>query len=512
MIRALARRLPIEAILVGLGLCAILVAFVSADPSSRTTFSNSPFTDEAFNTVNARNFAVLGRWSTDDWNLYLVNLPFSVLEGVWLRIVGVGIVQVRLIAIACVSLTAATLVWGLRGIVGRGAAAFAGLAFAASGLVLVYGRLAYLEDLVVLCLTLGAMVLAADERLTTRWGALSGVCFAVAIGAKPSAGFAVAGILTAVLVALGRRDVAARRWAFGAITAIAVAGLAWAVFIWLPNRDAVAIDMKIWAQVGISLSPADLIHSVWQYLRTGNDQLYGKMLGSLLALGAAGLVACGLMRRRLSRTQTRLVLASVGWLVFGFGILAIASYTPNRYVVPLVPPLAIIAATGLATTGQWLSERLGQLAEMNPEAGAGSHPQDGPRFRWVRLAGAALTIAVTVAAVTPGLVWYVSWAHGATYTLPDIQARFASLVPDGERVAGSQSALFMMRSNAITIITQAGDGPANHEDLYRQGVRWYLVPADDPAPPSVPEGAWAARQRVLCAAYGGVTECLFHVP
>jgi hypothetical protein len=109
------RSQPLEAILVGLGLFALLATFVAADPTSKVTFSSSPFTDEAFNTVNARNFVQLGRWSTDEWNLYLVNLPFSLLQAAWFGLVGVGIVQARLIAIACVSLTAAALIWDLRG-------------------------------------------------------------------------------------------------------------------------------------------------------------------------------------------------------------------------------------------------------------------------------------------------------------------------------------------------------------------------------------------------------------
>lgn len=101
------RTLPFEAILIGIGLFALLAAFVGADPSTRITVSSSPFTDEAFNTINARNLIQLGTWSTDQWNLHLVNLPFSLLEAIWFRIVGVGIVQARLIAIACVSLCAA---------------------------------------------------------------------------------------------------------------------------------------------------------------------------------------------------------------------------------------------------------------------------------------------------------------------------------------------------------------------------------------------------------------------
>ena len=490
----LIRRVPLEAILVGLGLFLLLAAFVAADPASHVTFSTSPFTDEAFNTVNARNYVLLGRWSTDEWNLYLVNLPFSLVEALWFRLVGVGIVQARLVAIACVSLSAAALVWGLRGAVNRRAATFAGIAFAASGLILVYGRLAFLEDMVVLALVLGSVVLVRDERLSPRWGVVSGVCYAVAIGAKPSAAFAVAGILVAVAI-IGIRDWAARRWVAGALAAIVVLGLLWAAVIWLPNRDVVALDLKIWAPENLNLAPLAILKSAWQYVVHDNDHIYGTLLGPLLGLGAAGFFTVALLRRRLTRSQARLALVSIGWLAAGFGILLIASYRPNRYAVPLVPPLAILAALGIQLASTWLEER-------RPEAGSVSGR---------RMAG-TLVLAITVAAAAPGLAWYGSWARGASYNLPEIQSRFASAVPAGERVAGRESALFLMRSQAVTLITQPGGGPANHGDLYAQGVHWYVLPADDPPPPGVSAATWASRQSVECADYGGVRECLFHVP
>jgi 4-amino-4-deoxy-L-arabinose transferase-like glycosyltransferase len=489
------RTLPFEAILIGIGLFALLAAFVGADPSTRITVSSSPFTDEAFNTINARNLIQLGTWSTDQWNLHLVNVPFSLLEAVWFRLVGVGIVQARLIAIACVSLCAAAITESMRGVVGRRVAAFAGLAFATSGLVLAYGRLAYLEDLVLLALTLGTLVLARDERLNGRWGLASGICYAVAIGTKPSAAFAVLGVFLAVAI-LAHRDKAIRRWAVGTGAAIALAGAIWAVFVWLPNRDAVTMDMKIWAPIAIRLAPADAVRSIGGYFVRDNDHVFGSLLGPLAMLGAAGTVALAALRHRIGRAEARLALVSIGWLAVGFAILLVASYRPNRYVVPLVPPLAILAALGLSAVLRWLRERTSA----------------GPTTRSsVRRAAPALAMVVTLIAVAPGLVSYGSWARTATYNLPDIQARFAAAVPDGERVAGRESALFLMRSKAVTLITQPGGGAANAGDLYAQGVRLYVLLVDDPAPPGVPAATWAARQRLVCGEYGGVTECLFRV-
>ena len=80
-------------------LVLLLAAFISADPPPGVTASRGPLTDESWDVVNARNFVLLGRWSTDDWNLYLLNFPFSLSEAAMFSVAGVGIVQARVISI-----------------------------------------------------------------------------------------------------------------------------------------------------------------------------------------------------------------------------------------------------------------------------------------------------------------------------------------------------------------------------------------------------------------------------
>jgi len=500
------RRIPPEAVLVGVGLFVVLAAFIAADPNTGSTSSGAPFTDEAFNVVNARNLVQLGTWSTDEWNLYLVNLPFSVLQAATFQIIGVGIVQARLIMALCVSLTAMGLVWGLRGALGRTCSIFAGLAFGFSGLILFYGRLAFLEDLVVLGLTLGTIVLARDNRLTLRGGIVSGFCYAVAIGTKPSAIFAVVGILFAMGVVWGGRDSATRRWLAGSAAVVALAGLAWAIAIWLPNRAAVATDVKIWPPYQWNLTPAQLFDSVASYLTSGNDHLFTRLLLPLLGMGLAGLVAIVVLRKRLSEAEARLAVAAGGWLAFGFGILMVVSYRPNRYVVPLVPALAILAAIGLHLYLGWLRERLSaRLAAVDEGGPAEPASRAFGRARGL-LPVAVVTLAVLVT-VGPGLAGYAIWARSASYDTIAIQNQFADAVPPGGIVAGRDSALFLMRSKAKTVIV----GLANQGNVYAQGARWYLEPSYSPAPNGVPDATWAARDRVTCAAWRGETVCLYHV-
>jgi 4-amino-4-deoxy-L-arabinose transferase-like glycosyltransferase len=504
------RRIPPEAVLVGIGLFLLLVAFIAADPAANATRSVSPFTDEGGNVVNARNFVVLGTWSTDEWNRHLVSLPFSLLEAATFQLIGVGIVQARLAMILCVSLTAAALVWLLRGAVGRVCATFAGLAFGFSGLILFYGRLAFQEDVVVLGLTLGTLVLAREGRPNLRSGIVTGFCYAVAVGTKPSALFEVVGILAAMGAVWGWRDAGMRVWIVASSAVIALAGVVWAIVIWLPNQAAVAIDFKIWPAVQWSVTPGQLVHSVTSYVTNDSDHLYGTLLLVLVILGLAGLVAIVVLRERLSEVQARMAVAGFAWAAVGFGVLAVVSYRPNRYVVPLVPSLAILAAIGLRLFLDWMRERLAEPAK-DGGAGAASGAATGSA-RARRLAPHLIAAAAILVAVTPGLVWYGNWARHATYNLPAIQSQLADVVPRGEIVAGTAGGdppTMMLSSEAKLVVV----GLANLGDLYAQGARWYLQPASvATAPVGVPPGVWAARELVKCATWRDMPTCLYHLP
>jgi 4-amino-4-deoxy-L-arabinose transferase-like glycosyltransferase len=501
---------PPEAILVGLGLFVLLACFAAADPATAMTDSVAPFTDEIGNVLNARNFAQLGVWSTDEWNLYLVNLPFSLVEAAVFKVFGVGIVQARLPMILCVSLTATALVWGLRGAVGRGAATFAGLAFGCSGLILFYGRLAFLEDMVVLGLTLGTLTLAKAGLLSLRDGLLAGLCCAAAVGTKPSALFEVVGIMLAVAIVWGWRDRAIRRWLTGTVLSIAAMGLLWAVAVGLPNRHEVEADLQIWPPYQFYLDPWQLIQSIGGYLTGRNDHILGLILAPLIGLAVAGLAAIVVLRKRLTAAQTRLAVAAFAWAAFGFGILTLVSYRPNRYVVPLVPSLAILAAIGLHLLVGWLRERAaaGATSEAAAEASAGAAGRPQPASRSLRRAPGLVMAAAFAIALTPGLAWYGGWAGGATYTAVDAQAKLADAVPHGDTAAGSADmALFLMRSQARTVIY----GLANNGDLYAAGARWYLLDRDAPAPKGVPAEVWSSRTTVACFAWRGGTVCLFQL-
>ncbi len=465
---------------------ALLALFVLVDPPAGVTTSNGTATDEAWDVINARNLVLLGRLSTDDWNLHLVNAPFSAIQAAVFSIAGVGIGPARLVSIAAVALTMAVLGWGLRRTLGAGPALIAALAYGTSALVLFYGRLAFLEPTVALGLTVGALLaVRARGPAAGRWGVVAGLALALAIGTKPSAAFAAVGILVGLAV-VGGRSPSILRWLVGAVGTIGAAAVAWLVLIGLPNRDAVATDLRIWASEPLFASPGEMLHQVLTF-PIRNDGFLG-FAAPIILFGVAGALVAIRRRSSLPDGWHLLLAVAIGWLVVGLGLLALAPYRPSRYEVPLLPAFALLGAIGCAVVLR------------------------GPR-RWSPRVTRTAFAALCVTLVAPGLLLDATWMSGGRSSLPDIQARVRAILPAGAAVQGDLASAFALTAPVVTLVSRPSTR-VNPGDLYRtRGVRWYVgTPASAPAWAALHQAAWSARTSRLCAPWGGAVVCLWQLP
>ena len=465
----------------------LLVAQLPNDPAPGVTFSLSPWTDEAWSILGARNMALLGTWATDDFRAYLVQLPLHVaLVGVF-ELAGVGIIQARslsvVLTVATVALTALLVARHFE----RTAGAVAGIGLASSALVLYYGRLAYLEPMVAFGLVAGtAALLAGRERRWLSTGVVGGALLASAIGTKPSAAAAVAGILGGAALAsrLGGERVGRRIGA--AVVVIAVAGIGWAILVGIPNREAIEVTVRFWPQQSIPESPLDWVIRIGRYVRASDG-------ANLLALPLYAAAGVGVLLswtgwRELTPPQRTLVGAALGWVVLGMALIVVSAYRPNRYVVPMLPGLAILGGIGAAL----LLHRL---------RGAGVR----------RSLGAA---AIAVALAVPGVALWSTWMTSATSRLPTIQDEVAAIIGDDAAVEGGVGPAFAMRAPVSTLLSRPSIG-MNGGDLYAvHGVRWIV--ADESYTPAWAElhaEAWEARETVRCWPWGrDDNECLTRVP
>ena len=94
--------LPAAAVAAGISALAALILLgiqLPADPAVGVTASDSPFTDEGWYVLGARNLALLGRLATDDWQLAWATLPFTVVVTAAFEMLDVGIVQARIVSV-----------------------------------------------------------------------------------------------------------------------------------------------------------------------------------------------------------------------------------------------------------------------------------------------------------------------------------------------------------------------------------------------------------------------------
>jgi hypothetical protein len=314
---------------------------------------------------------------------------------------------------------------------------------------------------------------------------VAGLALAFAIGTKPSAAFASVGILVGLAVVGGRRR-SIRRWLVGALSTIGAAAVGWLVLIGLPNRDAVATDLRIWASEPLFASPGEMLHQVLTF-PIRNDGFLG-FAAPIILFGVAGALVAIRRRSSLPDGWHLLLSVAIGWLVVGLGLLALAPYRPSRYEVPLLPAFAILGGIGSAVA-------LRGSRRWSP--------------RVTRTAFAALCVAL----VAPGLLLDATWMSGGRSSLPEIEARVRAILPAGAAVQGDLAPAFALTAPVVTLVSRPSTH-VNPGDLYRaRGVRSYVgTPGSAPAWASLHQAAWSARMSRLCAPWGGAIVCLGQLP
>lgn len=484
------RVLPTSALAMAIAGVTVLVAVLlivqlPMDPNVEVTRSDSPFTDEGWSVLGARNAALLGRWFTDEWQLAIAQLPFNAAVLVMFKALGVGIIQARIVSVlaSLVAVAVLGLLVGRRfGVVAGAAAAFA---LGAAPLFLFYGRLALLEPTVMAGLVAACAALLARRERGSLWpGLLAGVAMAIAVGTKPSAAAPIAGIMVGALIAAGALRPSILKRCIIAVGVVVATGLAWLAGVAWAGISVVAA-LRPWPETGLLSAPDVLLSRAWQYLTGSNDN--ATQLTAVLIVGAlVGLLTIRFSRTTLGPEQRLLIGAAAGWAVAGIGVLLIASYRPNRYLVPLLPPLALLTGVGLS-----------RLLAARPRTA---------------LSAGLLAGALVVAVAWPGAANLQRWFAVATYRLPEIQRDLSAILPPGAVVQGWFAPTLAMRAPVTTIIAQ---GEVNRGDTYgRLGVRWLLLERRGEPVDWIEDrmDAWADRESLGCWTWQRGETCLYHLP
>jgi 4-amino-4-deoxy-L-arabinose transferase-like glycosyltransferase len=444
----------------------LLLPFAGADPPAGLTASNAAWTDEGFNLANARRWALAGRFATGDLDRSLTNGAYSALAAGIFAVTGPSLAAGRALSMVALAGAVLLLALGLARPLGRMPALLAGVALGGSNLMLEHGRLALVEATVVVLLA-GAFALAtrAAWRPTPLAGIGLGLLLAAAVSVKATALLPGVVMLAVILAAAARRrDRPALAMGLAAAASAALAAVVWLLVVALPNWERLRTAVRVWPRVDYLDDPLAVAGRLWRYL-ADSDQAVGRSLPLLLAAAVGLAVLAGRWRRLRPAARDALVIAAVWgvglWLVVAVGDYLPGHYAaPNRYVVPALPGLAVLAGFGLAFLANAIVGR-------------------GWTQRRAAFAGVVLGLAVAI----PGVATYLDGALRSGRAREADQRVLAAAVSDDAVVYGAYAPTLLFDTRLATL-TPWPSADANVRDpVGRLGVTHVLV-GNGPADPT----------------------------
>jgi hypothetical protein len=258
-----------------------------------------------------------------------------------------------------------------------------------------------------------------------------------------------------VLVAAAvRRDRAAMGMGLAGLATLVLAGGAWLAAVALPNWDRLRTALAIWPRVEYLDSPVALAGRLGRYL-ADSDQALGRSL-PLLVAAVIGLAALARRWPRLTPAARDALVMAALWGVGLWLAVAVADYlpdhygAPNRYVVPALPGLAVLAGFGLA-----------DLAAL---AGRG-------RARVAGVVGVVLGVAVAL----PGVVAYLDGAMASGRSREQGQRVLATSLPEEAVVYGAYAPTLLFDTRLATLTPWPSAGANVGDPIGRLGVTHLLV-------------------------------------
>jgi hypothetical protein len=186
---------------------------------------------------------------------------------------------------------------------------------------------------------------------------------------------------------------------------------------------------------------------------------------------AIGLAALARRWPRLAPAARDALVMAALWGVGLWLAVAVADYlpdhyaAPNRYVVPALPGLAVLAGFGLADLAAVAGRALGRV-------GARDRPGDQARSGWLTgLAGVVLGVAVAV----PGVVAYLDGAMASGRSREQGQRVLATSLPGHAVVYGAYAPTLLFDTRLATLTPWPSAGANVGDPIGRLGVTHLLV-------------------------------------
>jgi 4-amino-4-deoxy-L-arabinose transferase-like glycosyltransferase len=332
------------------GALALRASDLKADPhldQNQTTWSYGSYTDEALDAYSARNMVLYGRWKVDDLFPLVVYPLVNYLMVLIFKLFGMGFVQVKLLSLLASVASVLVIYLLVKEDAGHLAGLLAGLAFATSFPLTMYGRLGLVEPVQILFLLLTGLCYVRGLRCPPLMG-LAGILGASAILlVKASAAFIAPALVAAVAWELfstreDRATVRIMRQGIGwGLAGVAASLVIWLVIVFLPHRA----DYFQYVLRHSLDSPAGHPSGVVGYLlNTFTVGFWTGLVPSLPWVAVIGFVTLPVLA-----VGRRPALRFLG-LCFALAMLMLGymNYRPDRYELILLPTLIAAFAIALA--------------------------------------------------------------------------------------------------------------------------------------------------------------------
>ncbi len=338
-------------LLVIVGALAMRVSDLKADPQvdmkSGLVWSLGPYTDEALDAYSARNMVLYGRWRVDDLFPLVVYPLVNYLMVLIFKLFGMGFIQVKLLSLLASVASVLAIYLLVKEDAGRLAGLLAGLAFATSFPLTMYGRLGLVEPVQILFLLLTGLCYVRGLRRPSLMGLAGLLAASTILLVKVSAAFIAPALVIAVAWELysARKDRAAVRVMLHGIgwglAGVAAALVIWLAIVFLPHRA----DYFQYVLHHSLESPAGHPNGIVEYLL--NTFTVGYWTGLMPRLSWVALV--GFVTLPMLAVGRRPALRYLG-LCFTLAALMLGymNYRPDRYELVLLPTLIAGFAVTLA--------------------------------------------------------------------------------------------------------------------------------------------------------------------
>ncbi len=330
----------VDILLLTFTIVLVLLRFyaIDADFPLGVTISSVLYTDEGFYSSAAVRHLITGNWYVaGDFNP-IVSMPLGQLfHAMVFGLFGSNLISVRLTGLLASSLTILLVGIMVGKLNGRKVGLIAAALLASSYAGFAYSRLAIMENLGIAFVALGLFfIFAVSRKINIYVVILAGISAGAAVLAKGSMIFAIP--LFAYSIWLRAED---PRGAIVLVVASAPVSLA-IVLLWqISARHYYPDDYGYFIQINVTERG---VSGAWQWLRNLLAQCHGVwQLGkyevtAIVALCTGALAICRKFR------LNPLSKVSIVYLVIYILSLSAVAYSPSRYFLPLLVPIAVLGA------------------------------------------------------------------------------------------------------------------------------------------------------------------------